>query len=40
MVKNDRSVSLLAVLSKVFEKLVNNKLVDHLEKCGVLSNFQ
>ena len=40
MVKNDRSVSLLAVLSKVFEKLVNDKLVDHLEKCGVLSNFQ
>ena len=40
MVKNDRSVSLLAVLSKVFEKLVNDKLVDHLEKCGILSNFQ
>ena len=40
MVKNDRSVSLLAALSKVFEKLVNDKLVDHLEKCGVLSNFQ
>ena len=26
-------VSLLSVVSKVFEKLVNNKLVDLLEKC-------
>ena len=29
-----RSVSLLSVVSKVFEKLVNNRIVDHLEKCG------
>ena len=28
------------VVSKVFEKLVNNKIVDHLEKCGLLSDFQ
>ena len=33
-------VSLLSVVSKVFEKLVNNRVVDHLEKCGLFSNFQ
>ena len=32
--KNYRPVSLLSVVSKVFEKLVNNRIVDHLEKCG------
>ena len=31
-VKNYRPVSLLPVVSKVFEKLVNNRIVDHLEK--------
>ena len=30
----------LAVVSKVFEKLVNNRIVDHLEKCGLFSDFQ
>ena len=25
---------------KVFEKLVNNRIVDHLEKCGLFSDFQ
>ena len=30
--KNYRPVSLLSVVSKVFEKLVNNTIVDHLEK--------
>ena len=30
-----RPVSLLSVVSKVFEKLVNNRIVDHLEKCGL-----
>ena len=30
---------LLSVVSKVFEKLVNNRIVDHLEKCGIFSNF-
>ena len=35
--KNYRPVSLLYVLSKVFEKLVNNRIVDHLEKCGLFS---
>ena len=38
--KNYRPVSLLSVVSKVFEKLVNNKIVDHLEKCGLFSDFQ
>ena len=38
--KNYHPVSLLSVVSKVFEKLVNNKIVDHLEKCGVFSDFQ
>ena len=37
--KNYRPVSLLSV-SKVFEKLVNNRIVDHLEKCGLFSDFQ
>ena len=32
--KNCRPVSLLSGVSKVFEKLVNNSIVDHLEKCG------
>ena len=38
--KNYRPVSLLSVVSKVFEKFVNNKIVDHLEKCGLFSGFQ
>ena len=38
--KNYRLVSLLSVVSKVFEKLVNNRIVDHLEKCGLFSDFQ
>ena len=37
--KNYRPVSLLSVVSKVFEKLVNNRTVDHLEKCGLFSDF-
>ena len=38
--KNYRPVSLLSVVSKVFEKLVNNRIVDHIEKCGLFSDFQ
>ena len=30
--KNYRPVSLLSVVSKVFEKLLINRIVDHLEK--------
>ena len=37
--KNCRPVSLLSVVSKVFEKLVNNRIVDHLEKCVLFSDF-
>ena len=37
--KNYRPVSLLSV-SKFFEKLVNNRIVGHLEKCGLFSDFQ
>ena len=38
--KSYRPVSLLFLVSKVFEKLVNNRIVDHLEKCGLFSDFQ
>ena len=38
--KNYHPVSLLSVVSKVFEKLVNNSIVDHLEKCRLFSDFQ
>ena len=38
--KNYCPVSLLSVVSKVFEKLVNNRIVDHLEKYGLFSDFQ
>ena len=33
--KNYCPVTLLSVVSNVFEKLVINTLVDHKEKCGV-----
>ena len=38
--KNYRPVSLLSAVSKVFEKLVNSRIVDHLEKYGFFSDFQ
>ena len=38
--KNYSLVSLLSVVSKVFEKLVNNKIIDHLKKCGHFSDSQ
>ena len=38
--KNYCPVRLLSVVSKVFEKLVNNRIVDHLEICGLFSDFQ
>ena len=37
--KNCRPVSLLSVVGKVFEKLVDNNIVNHLEKCGLFSDF-
>ena len=33
-------VSLLSVVSKVFEKIANNRIVNHLEKCCLFSDFQ
>ena len=39
-VKTYHPVSLPPVVSKVFEKLVNNRILDHSEKCGVFSDFQ
>ena len=33
--KNCWPISVLSVVSKIFEKLVNNRLVDNLEKCGL-----
>ena len=38
--KNYRPVSLLSVVSKVFEKLVNNIIVDHLDKSCHCFDFQ
>ena len=40
LAKNYHPVSLLSVVSKVFEKLVNNRIVHHLEKCSLFSDFQ
>ena len=37
--KNYRPVNLLSVVSKVFEKLLNNRIVDYLENCGLFSDF-
>ena len=38
--KNYGHVSLLSVVSKVFEKVVNNRLVGHLKKYGLFSDFR
>ena len=37
--KNDCPTSLFSVVSKIFEKLVNNRIVDHVEKFGLFSDF-
>ena len=37
---NCHPVSLLSVVSKVFEKLANDRIVDHIEKCVLFSDFQ
>ena len=37
--KNYCSISLVSAVCKVFEKLVNNRLVAHLEKYGLFSDF-
>ena len=38
--KNYRPASLLSLFSKVFKILVNYRLADPLEKCGLFSDFQ
>ena len=38
--KNYYTISLLSVVSEVFEKLANNRIVDHQEKCDFFSDFQ
>ena len=38
--KNYLPVSLLSVVSKVFKKLANNRIVDHVDKYGLFPNFQ
>ena len=38
--KNYHPVSLLSVVSKVFAKFVNNRIVEQLENCGLFSDFQ
>ena len=38
--KNYCPVSVLIGVSKVFEQLVNNRIVNHLEKCCLFSDFQ
>ena len=38
--KSYHPVSLLSVVSKVFKKLINNRIVDHLERCCLFSDFQ
>ena len=40
MAKKYHPVSPLSVVSEFFEKLVNNTLVDHPEKCGFIFYFQ
>ena len=35
-----RPVSLISVVSKVIEKLANNRIVDHLERCDLFCDFQ
>ena len=35
-----RHASLLSVDTKIFEKLPNNRFVNHIKKCGLFSKFQ
>ena len=38
--KNYHPVSLLSMVSNVFEELVNNRIANNLEICGLFSDFQ
>ena len=37
--KNYCPVSLPSVVSKLFRKPANNRIVDHLERCALFSDF-
>ena len=37
--RNYHPVSLLSVVSKVFEKPVIDRIIDHQEECGLFSDF-
>ena len=39
MAENYHRVSILSVISKISEKLVNNRLVDPPKKCSIFCNF-
>ena len=39
-IKNYQPISLVSVVRKIFQKLVNYRIVDHLQKCGLFSDFQ
>ena len=38
--KNYHPVSLVSVVSKIFEKFVNNKIFNHLQKYSLFSDFE
>ena len=38
--KNYTPASLLSAVSQVPVKFINNRIFDHQEKCGLLSDFQ
>ena len=40
LLKTTTLLVLLSVVSKVFDKVVNNRTVDHLKKCCLFSDFQ
>ena len=37
--ENYHLVNLLSVFSKIFKKLLNNRVFDHLKKCGLFADF-
>ena len=40
VVNNYRPISILSTLSKLFEKVINKRLVDFFEKYNVINDFQ
>ena len=33
--KSYHHIGILSVVRKIFEKIINNRLVNHIEKCGI-----